>query len=442
MLATLLPFLLAPAVQQDLFVQPVTQLQRPGALTQSVSYSDTFHSGWERDAHGRMRAMRYDGTVALELGAFVPGGESAGLGVDVIGRTVGWAEDQLQGALVRRPFIYSDANGLELIDLPQATEGWAEAISIFGIEAVGTMRRADGRLQAWDYAPDFPGTAVGLSTPAGWESEALAVNRETVAGLVRDPQGREFAAVWDFQRNLTILTTPGSGNARLTGVGHAGTDRACGWFVDAQGEQQGFTLDVTDPQNTLVVLPTLGGAWCRPADTDGWIIVGASENAQGESRAFEFEISTQQIQDLNDRANTPAGAELSEAASIAFGPHYALNGTAGSVQFGATARLIRFNVSTALAGSPLTFSVTNAPADSRVAFLYGFASGQTAVPGCPGLTVDLDQPTILATDVTTEFGASVQTIQVPPSAAGLLVFMQAVMPDQCVTTTVSTVLIQ
>ena len=439
MLVTLLPLLLAPALQQDMFVQPVTNLSRSGQITESVRYTESFHCGWELAANGKRRAMRYDGQSALALGGFVAGGESVATGVDVSGRTVGWAEDQVGGAVVRRPFLYRDGFGMEQILLPQTSEGWAEAISVFGLEVVGTMRRPDGLLQAWEFEPDLPAVAVPLSTPAGWESEALAVEGEYIAGLVRDPQGREFAAVWDFHRVLTVLATPGAGDARATGLGIGGTHRLCGWFEDAQGQKQGFSLDLQDPQGSLVTLPTLGGDWCQPLDTDGFVVVGAAADANGAARAFEYSLSTQQIVDLNDRISLPSGAQLTEVASIAFGPHYGFNGAVGSRQFGATARQIKLNVTTALAGSPFTFSLTNGPELTTVVFVYGFSAGATPVPGCPGLHADIAQARVLAVGQTTQVGLCVESVQLPPQAAGLTALMQAVLPGECLTSVVATV---
>ena len=194
-----LPFLLAPALQQDILVQPAGPSPKPGRVTQVTQYGDRFATGWELDPQGRKQAVRYSDGMTLNLGAFMPGGESAGMGINVGGQVVGWAEDLIQGAPVRRPFVFDDVNGLRAIPLPQATEGWAVGADTFGFGAAGTMRRADGLLQAWmvDFSPSLA-TAVPLDTPADWESEALVMNQENglsgrrVGGFVRDPSGRSI----------------------------------------------------------------------------------------------------------------------------------------------------------------------------------------------------------------------------------------------------------
>lgn len=448
MLATLLPLILAPAVQQDLFVQPVNQLSRPGRVTQHAAYTDAFSSGWELDSQGRKRAMRYfnpgsQGGQALDLGAFVPGGESAALGTSVGGQIVGWAEDVVQGVQVRRPFLFDDQNGLQLIPLPQASEGWAIGIATFGHSAAGTMRRADGLLQAWT-AEIWPAvsTALPLSTPANWESEALVMSQSNgvapllVGGLLRDPSGREFAATWG-RSGQTVVPTPGIGNARVTGLTEY--DMVCGTFVDAAGIEQGFVCDLSDPVNSLIVLPSLGGSWTRPTGMDNQFIWGASGDSQGQSRAFQYALDSQVMEDLNDRANTSSGMTLTHVTSAAFGHLYSFDLEVNGVQYGAFSSTVVMSAWPLDAGAPTTLSMFAGPRNSPAAFVYGFNPGQTAVPGSSGLILDIDQARLVATGRTDSSGALQQTVQVPPQAAGITVLLQAVVPDYSITTSVKIV---
>ena len=447
MLTTILPLLLVPALQQDLFVQPINQLARPGRVTQHIAYTDAFSSGWELDSQGRKHAMRYSnpgsqGGQALELGAFVPGGESAAMGVSVGGQAVGWAEDLVQGVRVRRPFLFDDQNGLQLISLPQATEGWAIGIATFGHSAAGTMRRADGLLQAWttEVWPALS-TAVPLSTPTDWESEALVMKQDNgvaallVGGLLRDPSGREFAATWGGSGH-TIVPTPGTGNARVTGLGFS---NVCGTFVDVAGNEQGFVCDLSDPVNSLIVLPSLGGSWARPTGMDNQIIWGSSENSQSQSRAFQYTLGSQVMEDLNDRANTPSGMVLTQVTSAAFGALHSYDLEVNGVQYGAFSTTVGMRAWPLDAGAPTTLSMFAGPSDSPAAFVYGFSSGQTSVPRSPGLFVDIDQARLAARGRTDSSGALQQTVQVPPQAAGITVLLQAVVPDHFITTSVKVV---
>ncbi|MDE0874944.1 MAG: hypothetical protein OSA88_13870 [Acidimicrobiales bacterium] len=422
---------------------------------QYIQYGDAFSTGWELDNQGRKQAMRYSHPLAsqngieLELGAFVPGGESAGIGVDVVGHVVGWAEDLVQGVQLRRPFYFDDQNGLQLIDLPQASEGWATGIAIFGHSAAGTMRRADGLLQAW-YVSLHPAAsqAVPLSTPAGWESEALVMRQDNgvapllVGGLVRDPSGREFAAVWGESSNaLTILPIPGTGNARLTGLSNSDFSwaKACGYFLDAAGHEQCFVLELNDPVNSFVALPSLGGSWTRPTDMDNFSVWGASENSQGQSRAFEFTLDGQAMEDLNDRANTPPTVALTQVTSSGFGQIHSYDLEVNGVQYGAFSQTVGMSAWPLDSGAPTNLSMFSGPKGSPVAFVFGFTAGSTSVNGFPGLFVDIAQAKIAARGRTDSTGSFVQTLQVPAGAAGLTVLIQAVVPNHSITTSVKIV---
>ena len=449
----LLPLLLVPAVQQDIYVQTVSETTSPGQLTQHIQYGDAFSTGWELDEDGRRRAMLYShpfgsGSITKQaIGAFMPGGESEGLAVNVSGQAVGWAEDIVGGAIVRRPFLFDEANGLQPIDLPQAAEGWATGIAIFGHSVAGTMRRADGSLQAWslDLFPTLT-TAVALPTPDGWESEALDMRQSNglaplrIAGLVRDPAGREFAAFWDGHGGpLTILETPGTGDARLTGMGH-GT--ACGYTLDTAGHEQAFMLDLDDPVDSLVTLPTLGGAWTRPAGIDFTSVYGASEDALGRSRAFQFLIDGQVMEDVNDRANVSPGTALTDMTSSAFGSIASFDLEVDGVTYGAFSRTVVSSVWPKESGVPTTLSMFSGPDQSLVAFVIGVTEGTTPVPGIPGLVIDMVEPVILSVGVTDSTGNFAHTLQVPASAAGLMVLVQAVVPTHAITTSVEAVTFQ
>ena len=463
---SLFALLFASAIQQDIFVQPASQAPSPGGVMQYIAYGDAFSTGWELDNQGRKQGMRYSypsgsqNSIKLDIGAFVPGGASAGLGVNVGGQVVGWAEDLVQGVQLRRPFFFDDQNGLQLIDLPQASEGWATGISTFGHSAAGTMRRADGLLQAW-YVDLWPmmSQAVPLSTPAGWESEALVMKQDNgsspmlVGGLVRDPSGREFAAVWG-PNGMEILPTPGMGNARLTGLSGSehSSDKACGYFLDASGHEQGFALELNDPVNSFVALPSLGGSWTRPTCMDRWFVWGASENSQGQSRAFEFTLDGQAMEDLNDRANTPPAVDLTQVTSSGFGLLNSYDVEENGAHFGAYSKKVVMNAWPIDSGAPTNlrfyFSGTNqslgAPTaqGSLIAFVFGLSPGSTSVLGIPGLFLDIAQPQIVALGLTESNGSFAHTLQVPAGAAGLKVLLQAVVPEHSLTTSVHTVTFQ
>ncbi len=431
--------LLAPQV--DVWTQPVLAPAATGALTDAVDYGTVFSTGWELDAQGRRRPFRYADGVGLDLGSLTPGGEGEARATDTGGRTVGWMEGMVHGALVRQPFLYDDFVGTGLSVIPLSLggtlPGWAEDISLFGHLVVGTMVLPGGALQAWEHDPNLGTPALTLPTPAGWESEALSAERLLIGGLVRDPSGREFAAVWDWHRNLTLIPTPGTGDARVTGVPHDGLDTVCGWFVDAQGNQRAFTADVSTAPPTVTVLPTLGGAWNRAQATDGHVVLGSSADAQGRPRAFFHELASGETRDLNERTPDLGGLVLTDAVSVRFGPLLGLVGEESGHSTGLTGRQVGFHPFALTAGSQAPLSVQNAPAGTLAAFAYAFRAGSTPVPGCPGLFADLDAPRLAGWS---RNGAL--WVDVPSAAQGLTVLLQAVLPEACLTTEVRTLTVQ
>lgn len=436
MLSLLLLASFAAAPQQNLSVEDLTRSGQTGRITESVTYGSSFSSGWELDSNGRQRAMRYDDFGATELGALTPLGSSSGEAVDVTGRVVGWSEAVVQGIQTRLPFQYQDATGMVAIPMGQADEGWATDLSIFGIEVVGSMRMPSGLVQAWEYRPGASIQVEPLSTPVGWESEAFAAEGQYIGGLVRDPSGREFAAIWDFHRALSIVPTPGAGNARVTGFGFAGTKAMCGWYVDAQGNAQSFFGRANALQDPLTFLPTLGGDWCKAMATDGFEVVGSAANSQGQARAFSYRLSDAQMSDLNDRLPSGSTDVLTEVSSIEFGPVLAINGSVSGQDRGFRGHRVSLFVSPASAGQLASLQTASAPVDTLAAYVFGFSHGSTAVPGCPGLVADIDSARLIARGRVTAQGNHVATVQVPGSAAGISVLIQVLLPEVCMSTEV------
>ena len=83
------------------------------------------------------------------------------------------------------------------------------------------------------------------------------------------------------------------------------------------------------------------------------------------------------------------------------------------------------------AGVENVFATTDGVPGSTVYFVYGFRSGSTPVPGCPGLVVDITSPTIAGSAVTDGNGDAVFSRFVPGNADGVTVLIQAVDVANC-----------
>lgn len=84
-----------------------------------------------------------------------------------------------------------------------------------------------------------------------------------------------------------------------------------------------------------------------------------------------------------------------------------------------------------MAGMNNTLRAHGGTSGERVYFVYGLRSGSTSVPGCPGVTVEIDNPQIAGRDRADANGDAELTVFVPGSASGRRVFLQAVERATC-----------
>ncbi len=83
------------------------------------------------------------------------------------------------------------------------------------------------------------------------------------------------------------------------------------------------------------------------------------------------------------------------------------------------------------AGTDNVFSVRNGEPNADTVLLFSVQSGSTSVPGCPGVSVDLSGPGLLARDDTDGTGAVDFTVFVPAQAVGRTARFQAVQLSIC-----------
>ncbi len=82
-------------------------------------------------------------------------------------------------------------------------------------------------------------------------------------------------------------------------------------------------------------------------------------------------------------------------------------------------------------GAINTVSVEYATPQEDVVFVYGFSAGSTAVPGCPGLTVEVRNPVIAGRVEADGSGRAALSAFVPAAATGRMVLLAAVEPQSC-----------
>lgn len=105
-------------------------------------------------------------------------------------------------------------------------------------------------------------------------------------------------------------------------------------------------------------------------------------------------------------------------------------GTALTVDFDAPP-LVLSSITPGVAGTVNSATISGGLPGGGVGLVYGTAAGSTAVPGCPGLVVDIDAALIADTGPMDATGTAVLGAMVPAGASGLTVLVQAVQPATC-----------
>lgn len=84
-----------------------------------------------------------------------------------------------------------------------------------------------------------------------------------------------------------------------------------------------------------------------------------------------------------------------------------------------------------LAGQSNTLVANGAASGNRVYFGYGSRSGQTAVPGCPGVFINIRSVQVAGTAVVNSLGNARLNATVPNAASGRTLLLQALERDEC-----------
>jgi len=93
-----------------------------------------------------------------------------------------------------------------------------------------------------------------------------------------------------------------------------------------------------------------------------------------------------------------------------------------------------FGPTPGLAGQINTLETLGATPSERVYFAYGFSAGQTPVPGCSGLFVNIANPQLAGSSIADSQGHAEIQSYVPEAASGRTVFVQSVEQANCLLT--------
>lgn len=99
----------------------------------------------------------------------------------------------------------------------------------------------------------------------------------------------------------------------------------------------------------------------------------------------------------------------------------------GAYEFqGASAGFVTVHPRPGIAGRSNSFQAAGAAPGNVVYFVYGFATGSTGVPGCPGLRIEIAGPRIATQAAADAQGNASVNIGVPGAASGRAIVLQAV----------------
>ncbi len=104
----------------------------------------------------------------------------------------------------------------------------------------------------------------------------------------------------------------------------------------------------------------------------------------------------------------------------------------GSYEFqGETEAFVAVHPHPGLAGRSNLFQAAGATPETRIAFVYGVNVGLTAVPGCPGLSVEIANARLVGQALADRDGDVELTLFVPAAASGRMILLQAVDRQAC-----------
>lgn len=394
-----------------------------------VGYSTTFADGYWY-AH----AFQWRDGVMIDLGLLPGGKKSSATGINATGVVCGIAESREGFGTDDHPFRWGGNGPIIDIGTLGGSFGAAKGINDLG-HIVGQSKTGNGEYYGFRWfngqmtiLQPFPngvesgaeaindlGQAVGLAWPQGenaraalWEADgsvvdlgnlfpgraswAFSINNHTeVTGWGGNDRNQRRAFLWRQGQMESLGTLPYDTNSEGRGINDAGVVVGVSWYGGhdpGQGYQRGFVWDRGVMYDLNELLPT-GSTW--------WIRSASAINSSGQI------VGTGQIN----------------------GQTHAFLMTPIDNSIGVTAPR------PGIAGQPNTIMARGAAPGARVDFVYGFQTGSTSVPGCPGLTLEIGAAVHIGGEIADADGVARITRDVPPRAAGQAVYVQSVERASC-----------
>jgi len=253
--------------------------------------------------------------------------------------------------------------------------------------------------------------------------------RAQFVGGAENANGHRRAFLWDRGVMLDLGDLGAEQSTRASGLNNRG--QVVGFSNPAPDVFHAFVWE----GGSMTDLGTLGGPDSFANEVNGsGIIVGRSEMPSGDVHAFFHEDGV--MTDLNDRIAPGSGWELTAATDINDLGQIVGTGTIHGEKHAwlLTPITDEPRMSTpvpGLADEVNTLHVINAEPDATLFFVAGTQPGQTPVPGCPGLFVDMADPVWFGTAVASGDGRCAHAAYLPPGFGGRLLRFQVVDVGHC-----------
>ena len=384
--------------------------------------------------------------------------------------------DQITGATYvnsnsQQPFLYSDGvfqdikgipgnfNSGEAINNSAQVAGWKYTMGVIMPEAflwTNGQYQGLGRLggrYSYGYGMNNAGDVVGYyySEENSFVPQAFAyrngVMRDIGQGVARDVNdaGLIVGGSADSSFGTAVVWEP-SGDGwvrREIGIGTIRAVNAAGTLAVGEGEPE------TWPAPATYWTRLNDGSWeatniTDPSSTDFAFMYGVNNSGQMVGAKFDpescfnegFIFEDGQLTSLTDVIDSGLGLTILEPAGINEAGHIAA--FAIDQEFYSHAVLLvpmelsMLGPRPGIAGQVNTLIATGATPGARVYFTYGVGAGSTNVPGCPGLSVDIRSAALAGSTLADANGDARLDTNVPRTARGRQVLLQAVEQENCV----------
>jgi probable HAF family extracellular repeat protein len=366
-------------------------------------------------------AFFYDGQQLIDIPPIVPN-LAFGYAINIQGHVFGQSSAQAQNIHA----FHWDGTQTHDVHVGNRNFSTVKAVNAAGMEiGIYSIQNPVGIVDQRRAFFRYQGNWQDLGTFGGEESQASGINDfGDVVGFARTPAGKLHAFLWQ--------------GGSLMDLGHLGDNYSNAFAINRSKQIVGLSRTPAGlyvgflwQNGNMVQLPSLGGGTSDARGiNDFGSIVGNAALANGLQRAVLWQNGV--AIDLNTRIPANGGITLTSAGDInELGEIMATGLDAADVKraFLLSPILDQPSLSPILpgiAGHENYLTGRGFTPLGRLAVVYGFSTGSYPVPGCPGLYLDISQPTLGRMAHANPAGRLFEIFQVPATLRGRVVYVQVI----------------